>query len=101
MAGFPSTFSDSFFAYGVYLPFWSLWFKEQGVSSTDIGLLVGLGLATRCVANIVITPRVHRVEHLMPTLRLVEFLLPSFFVWFPLFFTGGSFLAYGIGNGVV
>ncbi|EXJ40133.1 hypothetical protein D049_4432A, partial [Vibrio parahaemolyticus VPTS-2010] len=36
-------FLGFFFAYGVYLPFWSLWFKEQGVSSTDIGLLVGLG----------------------------------------------------------
>ena len=38
-------FLGFFFAYGVYLPFWSLWFKEQGVSPTDIGLLVGLGLA--------------------------------------------------------
>ncbi len=33
-------FLGFFFAYGVYLPFWSLWFKEQGVSPTDIGLLV-------------------------------------------------------------
>lgn len=72
MAGFPSTFSDSF-AYGVYLPFWSLWFKEQGVSPTDIGLLVGLGLATRCVANMVLTPRLHKVEHLMPALRWLSF----------------------------
>ncbi|MCR9510556.1 3-phenylpropionate MFS transporter [Vibrio parahaemolyticus] len=82
-------FLGFFFAYGVYLPFWSLWFKEQGVSSTDIGLLVGLGLATRCVANIVITPRVHRVEHLMPTLRWLSF-AALIFVGFH-FFTGGSF----------
>ncbi|ELB2103781.1 3-phenylpropionate MFS transporter [Vibrio parahaemolyticus] len=82
-------FLGFFFAYGVYLPFWSLWFKEQGVSSTDIGLLVGLGLATRCVANLVITPRVHRVEHLMPTLRWLSF-AALIFVGFH-FFTGGSF----------
>ncbi|MGY0617479.1 3-phenylpropionate MFS transporter [Vibrio sp. FJH11] len=82
-------FLGFFFAYGVYLPFWSLWFKEQGVSPTDIGLLVGLGLATRCIANIVITPRVHKVEHLMPTLRWLS-LAALIFVGFH-FFTGGSF----------
>ncbi|CAM2988524.1 3-phenylpropionate MFS transporter [Vibrio mytili] len=82
-------FLGFFFAYGVYLPFWSLWFKEQGVSPTDIGLLVGLGLATRCVANLVITPRIHRVERLMPTLRWLSF-AALIFVGFH-FFTGGNF----------
>lgn len=82
-------FIGFFFAYGVYLPFWSLWFKEQGVSPTDIGLLVGLGLATRCIANIIITPRVHRVEHLMPALRWLSF-AALFFVGLH-FFAGGSF----------
>ncbi|HBC3534484.1 TPA: 3-phenylpropionate MFS transporter [Vibrio vulnificus] len=82
-------FLGFFFAYGVYLPFWSLWFKEQGVSSTDIGLLVGIGLATRCVANIVITPRIHKAEHIMPALRWLSF-AALIFVGFH-FFTGGSF----------
>ncbi|EIF8195237.1 3-phenylpropionate MFS transporter [Vibrio vulnificus] len=82
-------FLGFFFAYGVYLPFWSLWFKEQGVSSTDIGLLVGIGLATRCVANMVITPRIHKVEHIMPALRWLSF-AALIFVGFH-FFTGGSF----------
>ncbi|MGR5237369.1 3-phenylpropionate MFS transporter [Vibrio alfacsensis] len=82
-------FLGFFFAYGVYLPFWSLWFKEQGVSATDIGLLVGLGLATRCVANMLITPRVHKVEHIMPALRWLS-LAALIFVGFH-FFTGGSF----------
>ncbi len=82
-------FLGFFFAYGVYLPFWSLWFKEQGVSPTDIGLLVGLGLATRCVANIVITPRIHKVERLMPALRWITF-AGLVFVGFH-FFTGGNF----------
>ncbi|EGQ8074097.1 3-phenylpropionate MFS transporter [Vibrio vulnificus] len=82
-------FLGFFFAYGVYLPFWSLWFKEQGVSSTDIGLLVGIGLATRCVANMVITPRIHKAEHIMPALRWLSF-AALIFVSFH-FFTGGSF----------
>ncbi|ELH4809708.1 3-phenylpropionate MFS transporter [Vibrio vulnificus] len=82
-------FLGFFFAYGVYLPFWSLWFKEQGVSSTDIGLLVGIGLATRCVANMVITPRIHKAEHIIPALRWLSF-AALIFVGFH-FFTGGSF----------
>ncbi|EJU9786297.1 TPA: 3-phenylpropionate MFS transporter [Vibrio vulnificus] len=82
-------FLGFFFAYGVYLPFWSLWFKEQGVSSTDIGLLVGIGLATRCVANMVITPRIHKAEHIMPALRWLSF-AALIFVGFH-FFTSGSF----------
>ncbi|CAM4286738.1 3-phenylpropionate MFS transporter [Vibrio agarivorans] len=80
-------FLGFFFAYGVYLPFWALWFEDQGVSATDIGMLIGLGLATRCVANLVITPRVHRVEHLLPVLRWLSF--------FALLFIGFHFLAGG------
>ena len=57
-----SIFFGFFFAYGVYLPFWALWFEEQGVSTTDIGLLVGIGFATRCVANMVLTPRIHELS---------------------------------------
>lgn len=82
-------FIGFFFAYGVYLPFWALWFEEQGVSPTDIGLLLGIGFATRCVANMVITPRLHKVEHLMPALRWLT-LAALLFVGFH-FFTGGNF----------
>ncbi len=65
-------FFGFFTAYGVYLPFWALWFSHRGVNATDIGLLVGLGLATRCLANILITPRVHKSTMLMPALRWVS-----------------------------
>ncbi|MBJ6973261.1 3-phenylpropionate MFS transporter [Vibrio cholerae] len=82
-------FIGFFFAYGVYLPFWSLWFEDQGVSATDIGVLVGIGFATRCVANLLLTPRLHRVEQLMPALRWLSF-AAMLFVGFH-FFTGGSF----------
>lgn len=82
-------FAGFFFAYGVYLPFWALWFEEQGVSPTDIGLLMGIGFGTRCIANMVITPRIHKVEHLIPALRWLSF-ASALFVIFHLF-TGGSF----------
>lgn len=82
-------FSGFFFAYGVYLPFWSVWFKDQGVSATDIGLLVGIGLVTRCVANLLITRVVHRVEHLLPALRWLSFALLLFIIFH--LFTGGHF----------
>ncbi len=82
-------FIGFFFAYGVYLPFWSLWFENQGVSATDIGLLVGIGFATRCVANLLITPRIHRAEQLLPALRWLS-LAALIFVAFH-FFTGGEF----------
>ncbi|MCW0468642.1 hypothetical protein OH492_02290 [Vibrio chagasii] len=65
-------FLGFFFAYGVYLPFWALWFEDQGVSAGDIGVLIGVGLATRCVA-FVITLRIYKVEHLMPALRCLQF----------------------------
>lgn len=65
-------FIGFFFAYGVYLPFWALWFEGQGISASDIGLLMGIGFATRCVANLVITPRLHRVEQLIPALRILS-----------------------------
>jgi len=82
-------FFGFFFAYGVYLPFWALWFEGQGVAASDIGILVGIGFATRCVANLVITPRIHNVEHLIPALRWITLALLLFVAFH--FFTGGSF----------
>nr|WP_139159059.1 3-phenylpropionate MFS transporter [Vibrio sonorensis] len=82
-------FVGFFFTYGVYLPFWALWFEGQGVSATDIGLLMGISFATRCVANMVITPRIHKVEHLIPALRWLS-VASLIFIFFHLF-TGGNF----------
>jgi PPP family 3-phenylpropionic acid transporter len=82
-------FIGFFFAYGVYLPFWALWFSDQGVSASDIGLLLGIALATRCVANLVITPRIYKVEQLLPSLRVLSV---AGFLFIALhLFTGGSF----------
>ncbi len=82
-------FFGFFFAYGVYLPFWALWFEGQGVPASDIGILVGIGFATRCVANLVITPRIHKAEHLLPALRWVTLGLMLFIAFH--FLAGGSF----------
>lgn len=87
-------FSGFFFAYGVYLPFWALWFEDQGVSATDIGLLMGIGFATRCVANMVLTPRIHKVEHLMPALRWLS-AASALFVIIHLFTAGNFWLLVG------
>lgn len=82
-------FIGFFFAYGVYIPFWALWFKEQGISASDIGLLMGIAFATRFIANLVITPRLHKVEHLLPAIRWLSF-FSVIFIWIH-FFTGGDF----------
>lgn len=82
-------FIGFFFAYGVYIPFWALWFEEQGVSASDIGLLMGIAFATRFIANLVLTPRLHKVEHLVPAIRWLSF-FSVLFIWFH-FFTGGNF----------
>jgi PPP family 3-phenylpropionic acid transporter len=65
-------FFGFFFSYGVYLPFWAIWLKSQGIAPSDIGLVVGLAFATRCVANLLFTPRIHRVEQLVPALRFLS-----------------------------
>jgi len=54
-------------------------------------LLVGIGLATRCVANMIITPRLHKIEHLMPALRWLSF-ASFFFVMFHFFATDSFWL---------
>lgn len=82
-------FLGFFFAYGVYLPFWALWFEDQGISASDIGFLLGLAFATRFISNLFITPRLHKVEHLIPAIRIIS-LLSAVFIAFHLF-AGGNF----------
>lgn len=67
-----------FFTYGVYLPFWALWYEGQQISATDIGILIGLGFATRCIANLFLTPRFHLAEQFIPVLRVLACLAAGF-----------------------
>lgn len=63
-----------FFAYGVYLPFRGLWLQKIGITDTDIGLLIGFGLVSRCIINVTLTPLFHKIDHLIPALRWSMFL---------------------------
>ncbi|KJF97338.1 3-phenylpropionate MFS transporter [Photobacterium leiognathi] len=80
-----STYQFMFwFSYGVYLPFRGLWLEKLGISDADVGMLVGFGLAARCVINFTLTPFFHKVGHLIPFLRRSMFLsLLGFiaFIW--------------------
>ncbi len=78
-----------FFTYGIYIPFWALWFEEQGISASDIGILIGLGLASRCISNLLITPRFSNVEQLLPALRVLT--LISTITVGSFYFSGSSF----------
>lgn len=66
-------FIGYFFTYAVYTPFWGVWLKDLGLSSEEIGVLLGIGLATRCFANLFITPRVHKAGQLLPFIRIISF----------------------------
>ncbi|WP_407331956.1 3-phenylpropionate MFS transporter [Enterovibrio sp. 27052020O] len=63
-----------FFAFGVYLPFWSVWLAWLGLSPDEIGIVLGAGIMTRFVVNLTVTPRFHLPEHLLPAARWVAFL---------------------------
>jgi PPP family 3-phenylpropionic acid transporter len=67
-----------FFVYGTYTPFLALWLKSEGVASTDIGLIMGLAFGTRCLANLLVTPKVHRAEWYVPMLRVLTLLAIGF-----------------------
>ncbi|NLS13988.1 3-phenylpropionate MFS transporter [Vibrio sp. SM6] len=90
-----------FFAYGVYLPFWSLWLEAQNVNAADIGLLLGLGLAARCVANLFITPRFHRPDAILPALRILSagaflFITLHFFTTSSLWLMGAAIVLFNL-----
>ncbi|ABV34630.1 Chloramphenicol O-acetyltransferase [Shewanella sediminis HAW-EB3] len=42
-----------FFCFGIFLPFYQLWLSEQGMGSESIGIILAVGLMSRCVASIV------------------------------------------------
>lgn len=60
-----------FFVFGAYLPFWTLWLESKNISSSQIGMILGLGFIVRFVANLTLTPRFSRAEQLIPALRWI------------------------------
>jgi PPP family 3-phenylpropionic acid transporter len=64
-------FFGFFFVFGAYLPFWTLWLESKGMTSSQIGVILGLGFTVRFLANLTITPRFSRAEQLIPALRWI------------------------------
>lgn len=62
-------YSSYFFAFGVYLPFWSVWLAWLGLPANDIGIVLGAGVLARFVVNLLVTPRFHLPEQLLPAIR--------------------------------
>ncbi|EPJ9040700.1 3-phenylpropionic acid transporter [Serratia sp. OLHL2] len=71
-----------FFSYGIFLPFWGVWLKGEGIASETIGILLGAGLVARFLGSLLIAPRVKDPSHLVSALRLLALLTLAFAVGF-------------------
>ncbi|TQI81749.1 PPP family 3-phenylpropionic acid transporter [Serratia fonticola] len=71
-----------FFSYGIYLPFWSVWLKGEGIAPETIGILLGAGLVARFLGSLLIAPRVKDPSHLITALRLLALLSLAFAIGF-------------------
>ncbi|WP_199636900.1 3-phenylpropionate MFS transporter [Serratia sp. PAMC26656] len=71
-----------FFSYGIFLPFWGVWLKGEGITPETIGLLLGAGLVARFLGSLLIAPRVKDPSHLVTALRLLALLTLAFAVGF-------------------
>lgn len=71
-----------FFSYGIFLPFWGVWLKGEGIAPETIGMLLGAGLVARFLGSLLIAPRVKDPSHLVSALRLLALLTTAFAVGF-------------------
>ncbi|CAI1882325.1 3-phenylpropionate MFS transporter [Serratia ficaria] len=71
-----------FFSYGIFLPFWGVWLKGEGIAPETIGMLLGAGLIARFLGSLLIAPRVKDPSHLVSALRLLALLALAFAVGF-------------------
>ncbi|EOY5053748.1 3-phenylpropionate MFS transporter [Serratia marcescens] len=71
-----------FFSYGIFLPFWGVWLKGEGIAPETIGILLGAGLVARFLGSLLIAPRVKDPSHLVAALRLLALLTLAFAVGF-------------------
>ncbi|MEN5283479.1 3-phenylpropionate MFS transporter [Serratia marcescens] len=71
-----------FFSYGIFLPFWGVWLKGEGIAPETIGMLLGAGLVARFLGSLLIAPRVQDPSHLVSALRLLALLTLAFAVGF-------------------
>ena len=71
-----------FFAYSIFLPFWSIWLKGEGIDAEMIGVLLGVGLGARFLGAMFITPLVKEPSKLIIALRILAALSLVFSVGF-------------------
>lgn len=71
-----------FFSYGIFLPFWGVWLKGEGIPPETIGILLGAGLVARFLGSLLIAPRVKDPAYLVTALRLLALLTLAFAVGF-------------------
>ncbi|CAI0740117.1 3-phenylpropionate MFS transporter [Serratia proteamaculans] len=71
-----------FFSYGIFLPFWGIWLKGEGIPPETIGILLGAGLVARFLGSLLIAPRVKDPSHLVTALRLLALLTLAFAIGF-------------------
>ncbi|ENG6108566.1 3-phenylpropionate MFS transporter [Serratia liquefaciens] len=71
-----------FFSYGIFLPFWGVWLKGEGIPPETIGILLGAGLVARFLGSLLIAPRVKDPSHLVTALRLLALLTLVFAIGF-------------------
>jgi len=71
-----------FFAYGIFLPFWGVWLKGEGLDAETIGILLGAGMVARFIGSLLIAPRVKEPALLITALRILALLALVFAIGF-------------------
>lgn len=71
-----------FFSYGIYLPFFGVWLKAQGIAPDTIGILLAIGLIARFLGSLLIAPRVKDPTYLITALRLLALMALAFAIGF-------------------
>ncbi len=71
-----------FFAYSIFLPFWSVWLQGEGIDAEMIGVLLGVGLAARFLGAMFITPLVKEPSTLITSIRILAALSLLFSIGF-------------------
>ncbi|MDX7990685.1 3-phenylpropionate MFS transporter [Xenorhabdus littoralis] len=71
-----------FFSFGIFLPFWSVWLKGEGIEASMIGILLGVGLVARFIGSLVISPAVKDPSKLIKALRILSLLALFFAIGF-------------------
>ncbi|MDP5292330.1 3-phenylpropionate MFS transporter [Oceanimonas sp. CHS3-5] len=78
-------FALYYFGYGTFLPYWALWLGHAGATAGLIGLLLGLGMAVRCVGILGVMSRVRAARHLLPVMQGLSLLsllgFAAFYGW--------------------